>query len=112
MSITWTMVKAVELNGSFCSMENLTMLIAVQAPTTTTATESPTPDQPSRRCRRTLWERTSADCKMKNTTHPGNTMAWMYKTKGGSGEACIGLWEMVWLKPYTTVAAISSDMKK
>jgi len=106
------MVKAVELNGSFCSMENLAMLMAVQAPTTTMATASPTPNQPSLRCRRTLWERISADCTMKNTTHPGNTMAWMYRTKGGSGEAWMRLWSMVWLKPYTTVAAISSDMKK
>ena len=39
-------------------------------------------------------------------------MAWMYRTKGGSGEAWMRLWSMVWLKPYTTVAAISSDMKK
>jgi hypothetical protein len=33
-----------------------------------------TPNQPSLRCRRTLWERISADCTMKNTTHVGNTM--------------------------------------
>src|SRR5580693_3011982 len=111
-SMTWTMVKATESKGSFCSMENLTMLIAVQAPMTTMATASPTPNQPSLRCTRMLWERISADCTMKNTTHPGNTMAWMYRTKGGSGEGCMRLWSMVWLKPYTTVAAISSDMKK
>jgi hypothetical protein len=61
---------------------------------------------------RTLWERISEDCTMKNTTHPGNAMAWMYRAKGGSGERCMSLWSMVWLKPYTAVAAISSDMKK
>jgi len=84
----------------------------VQTPTMTMATASPTPNHPSLRCRRTLCERTSVDCRMKNNTHAGNTMAWMYRTNGGSGEGCIRLWSMVWLKPYTTVAAISSDMKK
>jgi hypothetical protein len=49
---------------------------------------------------------------MKNTIHAGNTMAWMYRTKGGSGERWMRLWSIVWLKPYTAVAAISSDMKK
>jgi hypothetical protein len=39
-------------------------------------------------------------------------MAWMYRTRGGSGEGCMRLWSMVWLKPYSTVAAISSDIKK
>jgi len=59
-----------------------------------------------------MWERSSADCTMKNTTYAGNRMAWMYRTKGGSGEACMRLWSMVWLKPYTTIAAIKSAMKK
>src|SRR5580700_7894088 len=109
-SITWTIRKAAELNGSFRS--NLAMLTEVQAPTIIIATASPTPNQPNLRCRWTLWERISADCTMKNTIHAGKTMAWMYRTKGGSGERWMRLWLIVWLKPYTAVAAMSSDMKK
>src|ERR1700728_3163238 len=109
-SITWTIRKDAELKGSCCS--NLAMLMAVKVPTIIIATASPTPNQPRLRCRWTLWERISADCTMKNTIHAGNTMAWIYRTKGGSGERWMRLWSMVWLKPYTAVAAISSDMKK